>query len=75
MAGKSGRLGIVALYDVKGVTLVVLKYAYEGVVAEGGSDDEMLVGVKIGSPDRKRTRTEARRCWASAWEVAVITRK
>ena len=42
-AGKSGGSGVVALYDVKGVTLVVLEYSYEGVVMEGGSSDEMLV--------------------------------
>ena len=42
-AGKLGRSGVVALYDVKGVTLVVLEYSYEGVVMEGGSSDEMLV--------------------------------
>ena len=42
-AGKLGRSGVVALYDVEGVTLVVLEYSYEGVVAEGGSGDEALV--------------------------------
>ena len=35
---------VVALYDVKGVTLVVLKYSYEGVVMESWSGDETLVG-------------------------------
>ena len=32
------------MYDVKGVTLVVLEYSYEGVVSEGGGSDEVLVG-------------------------------
>ena len=32
------------MYDVKGVTLIVLKYSYEGVVAEGRGGDETLVG-------------------------------
>ena len=41
---ESRRSWVVALYDVKGVTLVVLEYAYEGVVSEGGSGDETLVG-------------------------------
>ena len=31
------------MYDVKGVTLVVLEYSYKGVVAEGGGGDETLV--------------------------------
>ena len=31
------------MYDVKGVTLVVLEYSYKGVVAESGSSDEALV--------------------------------
>ena len=31
------------MYDVKGVTSVVLKYSYEGVVVEGGGGDETLV--------------------------------
>ena len=31
------------MYDVKGVTLVVLKYSYEGVVTESGGGDETLV--------------------------------
>ena len=43
MAGKSGRSWVVALYDVKGVTLVVLEYSYEGVVMEGRGGDEMLI--------------------------------
>ena len=42
-AGKLGRSGVVALYDVKGVTLVVLEYLYEGVVTEGGSGDKTLI--------------------------------
>ena len=41
--GKLGRLGVIALYDVKGVTLVVLEYSYEGVVTESGSGDKALV--------------------------------
>ena len=44
MAGKSGGSWIVALYDVKGMTLVVLEYSYEGVVTEGVGGDEALVG-------------------------------
>ena len=32
------------MYDVKGVTLVVLEYSYEGVVTENGSGNEALVG-------------------------------
>ena len=31
------------MYDVKGVTLVVLEYSYEGVVTESGGGDETLV--------------------------------
>ena len=31
------------MYDVKGVTLVVLEYSYEGVVTKSGGGDEMLV--------------------------------
>ena len=31
------------MYDVKGVTLVVLEYSYEGVVMESGGGDETLV--------------------------------
>ena len=31
------------MYDVKGVTLVVLEYLYEGVVTESGGGDETLV--------------------------------
>ena len=31
------------MYDVKGVTLVVLEYSYEGVVTESGGSDETLV--------------------------------
>ena len=31
------------MYDVKGVTLVVLEYSYEGVVTEGGGGDETLI--------------------------------
>ena len=31
------------MYDVKGVTLVVLEYSYKGVVMEGGGGDETLV--------------------------------
>ena len=41
--GESRRSWVVALYDVKGVTLVVLKYSYEGVITESGSGDEALV--------------------------------
>ena len=43
VAGKSGRSGVVALYDVKGVTLVVLEYSYKGVVMKSGGGDEALV--------------------------------
>ena len=43
MAGKLGRSGVVTLYDVKGVTLVVLEHLYEGVVSESGGGDEVLV--------------------------------
>ena len=43
MAGKLGRSGVIALYDVKGMTLVVLEYSYEGVVSESGGSDEVLV--------------------------------
>ena len=42
--GKARRSWVVALYDVKGMTLVVLEYSYEGVVTESGSGDESLVG-------------------------------
>ena len=31
------------MYDIKGVTLVVLEHSYEGVVTEGGSGDEALI--------------------------------
>ena len=31
------------MYDVKGVTLVVLEYSYEGVVTKSGGGDEALV--------------------------------
>ena len=31
------------MYEVKGVTLVVLKYSYERVVTESGGGDETLV--------------------------------
>ena len=31
------------MYDVKGMTLVVLEYSYEGVVTKGGGGDEALV--------------------------------
>ena len=31
------------MYDVKGVTLVVLEYSYEGVVSKSGGSDEALV--------------------------------
>ena len=31
------------MYDVEGVTLVVLEYLYEGVVMESGGSDETLV--------------------------------
>ena len=43
MAGESCRSGIVALDNVKSVSLVVLEYAYEGVLAEGRGGDEALV--------------------------------
>ena len=43
MVRKSGRSGVIALYDVKGVTLVVLEYSYEGVVTDSGGGDETLV--------------------------------
>ena len=43
MTGKSGRSWVVALYDVKGVSLIVLEYLYKGVVVEGRSSDETLV--------------------------------
>ena len=43
MAGELRRSWVVALYDIKGVTLVVLEYSYEGVVTEGRSSDETLV--------------------------------
>ena len=42
-AGKSGGSWVVALYDAKGVTLVVLEYSYEGVVTESGGGDKLLV--------------------------------
>ena len=32
------------MYDVKGVSLVVLEYSYEGILAESGGGDETLVG-------------------------------
>ena len=35
---------IIALYDVKGMSLVVLEYSYEGVLAEGGGSEKALVG-------------------------------
>ena len=41
--GESRRSWVVALYDVKGMTLVVLEYSYEGVVTESGGGDETLV--------------------------------
>ena len=31
------------MYDVKGVTLIVLEYSYEGIVTESGGSDETLV--------------------------------
>ena len=37
------RVWVVSLYDIKGVTLVVLEYAYEGVVSKDGGSDETLV--------------------------------
>ena len=40
---KSCRSGIVSLYDVKGVSLVVLEYTYEGVLTEDGVSSESLV--------------------------------
>ena len=42
-ARKSCRSGIVALDNVKSMSLIVLEYAYEGVLAEGGGGDEVLV--------------------------------
>ena len=44
--GEAGKLcgsGIVALNNVESVSLVVLEYSYEGVLAEGGGGDETLV--------------------------------
>ena len=41
--GKSGRSGVVALYDVKGMPLVVLEYSYEGVVTKSEGGNEALV--------------------------------
>ena len=43
MAGKLSGSGIVALDNVRSMSLVVLKYTYEGVLAEGGGGDEALV--------------------------------
>ena len=43
VAGKSCGSGVVFLYDVKGMSLVVLEYAYEGVLAEGRGSNEALV--------------------------------
>ena len=37
------RSGIVSLYDVKGMSLVVLEYVYEGVLTEDGVSSESLV--------------------------------
>ena len=48
---ESRRSWVVALYDVKGVTLVVLEYAYEGMVTEGRSGDETLVGCVCNRAD------------------------
>ena len=31
------------MYNIKGVTLVVLEYSYKGVVTKGGGGDEALV--------------------------------
>ena len=42
-SGKSGRSGVVAFYDVKGMTLIVLEYSCEGVVTKSGGGDETLV--------------------------------
>ena len=39
------------MYDVKGVSLVVLEYSYEGVVTEGGGGDESLVGCVCNRAD------------------------
>ena len=44
MAREAGGLGVVSLYDVEGVTLIVLKYSYEGIVFKGGGSDKTLVG-------------------------------
>ena len=44
MVGKSGRVWVVSLYDIKGMVLIVLKYMYEGVVSEDRSGDESLIG-------------------------------
>ena len=41
---KVGRLGVVSLYDIKGVSLVVFEYSYERVVSEGGGSNGTLVG-------------------------------
>ena len=40
------------MYDVKGMTLIVLEYSYEGVVAEGGGGDETLVGCICNQADK-----------------------
>ena len=42
-AGKSCGSGVIFLYDVKGVSLVVLKYTYEGVLVEGRGSNKVLV--------------------------------
>ena len=44
MAREAGGSGVVSLYDVEGVTLIVLKYLYEGIVFKGGGSDKTLVG-------------------------------
>ena len=44
MAREVGGLGVVSLYDVESVTLIVLKYSYEGIVSKGGGGDKTLVG-------------------------------
>ena len=41
--GKSRGAWVVTLYDIKGVTLVVLEYSYEGVVTESGGGEKVLV--------------------------------
>ena len=51
MAEKLCRSGIVSLYDVKGVSLIVLEYMYKGVLAEGRGSDKALVGCICNQAD------------------------